>query len=68
MTQIHSLGFHAWCDDAFHHASANFGSGWHWKSRHLRSSKQVDLLFRIMATIAAARRGWLKTTGKWGDL
>lgn len=68
MTQIHFLGFHAQRDRAFHHASASFGSGERWKRRHLRSCTQVDPLFRIMAAIAAVHRGWLSTTGKWGDL
>lgn len=67
MTQQSFFGFHAWFDTTFHHASCNFGAGWHWKSRRYRRDWQVEALFKSLAMVAAVRHALLKMIGKWSD-
>lgn len=67
MTQKSCLGFHGWFDTTDHHASCNFGGGWHWKSGRYYRDWQVEAVFRTLATIAAVRRAWLKAIGLWSD-
>lgn len=68
VTQLSFMGFHAWFDWSDHHASCNFGRGWHWKSARYPRDWQVETVFRALAVVAAGRRAWLQATGKWSDL